>query len=456
MAFTAWAASTAFSVGDVRRATTVQPSGLVFRCTVAGTSGSSEPSPWPVVRDITVQDGTVTWVAVSAVGEELNKLAPSTIIELFELDGTATSVGVSQVYRFHSGVNQDVDGDIVWNGNTYSRYPIEASGFEYEGQGQLPRPRISISNVLSLVTTLAIAHNDLVGATVKRIRTLKKYLDASNFTSGSNATADPYASFPEEVFIIDRKVIENRELATFELAATFDVAGVKLPRRQIVQNICPWTYRGEGCGYTGPPIADIKDNKLTSSTNATIQNLYDLRVALEEATAAKNTAFDAYAAAQAETAVQTEAYNNSYAVAETRFSLTSPTYYVSNRASVGNRFNGASVTLSSTTYQQGALRQQTRNVAYYEIQRLAQGSRSALDAAEADEATKKTTYDNAVTAETTAQTAYNNAITAWQDLSDSPSDSADVCSHRLTGCKCRFGDNAELPYGGFPSAGLIG
>ena len=267
MAFTAWAASTAFSVGDVRRATTVQPSGLVFRCTVAGTSGSSEPSPWPVVRDITVQDGTVTWVAVSAVGEELNKLAPSTIIELFELDGTASSVGVSQVYRFHSGVNQDVDGDIVWNGNTYSRYPIAAEGFEYEGQGQLPRPRITISNVLSLVTTLAVDHNDLVGATVKRIRTLKKYLDESNFTSGSNSTADPYASFPEEVFIIDRKVIENRELATFELAATFDVAGIKLPRRQIVQNICPWTYKGEGCGYTGTDYFDKDDQPVTDEAD---------------------------------------------------------------------------------------------------------------------------------------------------------------------------------------------
>lgn len=263
MAFTSWAASTAFVVGDVRRATTVQPSGLVFRCTVAGTSGSSEPSPWPVVRDITVQDGTVTWVAVSAVGEELNKLAPSAVIELFELDGTASSVGVDQVYRFHSGVNQDIDGDIVWNGNTYSRYPIVAGGFEYEGQGQLPRPQISISNVLSLMTTLVLEYNDLVGATVKRIRTLKKYLDASNFTSGSNATADPYASFPEEVFIIDRKVIENRELVTFELSATFDVAGVKLPRRQIVQNICPWTYKGEGCGYSGTDYYDINDQEVT-------------------------------------------------------------------------------------------------------------------------------------------------------------------------------------------------
>ena len=264
MAFTAWSASTAFSVGDVRRASSVQPSGLVFRCTTAGTSAATEPDPWPVVRGAEVEDGTVVWEAVSAVGEELNKLAPSAVIELFELDGTASSIGVPSIYRFHAGVNEQISGNIVWNGNTYQRYPVEATGFSYEGGGQLPRPTISISNILSLGTTLVLEYNDLVGATVTRIRTLKKYLDATNFTSGTNATADPFAEFPREIFIVDRKVAENRAVVSFELAATFDVAGVKLPRRQIIQNICPWTYKGEGCGYTGTDYYDINDNEVTN------------------------------------------------------------------------------------------------------------------------------------------------------------------------------------------------
>lgn len=262
MAFTAWSANTAFAVGDVRRATSVQTSGLVFRCSTAGTSGTTEPDPWPIVIGAEVEDGTVVWEAVSAVGEELNKLAPSAIIELFELDGTVSSIGVPSVYRFHAGVNEQISGNIVWNGNTYQRYPVEATGFTYEGSGSLPRPTISISNVLSLGTTLVLEYNDLVGATVTRIRTLKKYLDAANFTSGSNATADPYAEFPREVFIIDRKVAENRAVVSFELAASFDVAGVKLPRRQIIQNICPWTYKGEGCNYTGTNYFDINDNSV--------------------------------------------------------------------------------------------------------------------------------------------------------------------------------------------------
>lgn len=260
MAFTAWTANTNYSVGDVRRATTVQASGLVFRCTVAGTGSSTEPSPWPAVRGLTIEDGNCTWVAVTAVGEELNKLSPSSVIELFELDGTAASIGDSAVRRFHAGVNEQISGNLVWAGNTYERYPIEATGFQFEGQGQLPRPQIAISNILGLASGLVIEYKDFVGAKVTRIRTLKKYIDAVNFSSGTNATADPFAEFPREIYIIDRKVIETRDQVTWELAATFDVAGVMLPRRQLIQNICPWTYRGEGCGYTGTDYFDIDDN----------------------------------------------------------------------------------------------------------------------------------------------------------------------------------------------------
>ena len=267
MAFTAWVASTAFSVGDVRRATTVQNSGLVFRCTVAGTSAASEPSPWPAIRGLTIEDGTCTWVAVTAVGEELNKLAPSAVIELFELDGTSASIGDSAVRRFHAGVNEQISGNLVWAGNAYERYPIEATGFQFEGQGQLPRPQITISNILGLASGLIIEYKDFVGAKVTRIRTLKKYIDAVNFDSGTNPTADPYAEFPREIYIIDRKVIETREQVTWELAASFDVAGVMLPRRQVIQNICPWTYRGEGCGYTGTNYFDINDNPVGSAAS---------------------------------------------------------------------------------------------------------------------------------------------------------------------------------------------
>ena len=55
---TKWLANTAYIVGDIVRPTT--PTGRAYKCTVAGTSGSSQPS-WPTTVNGTVADSGVTW-----------------------------------------------------------------------------------------------------------------------------------------------------------------------------------------------------------------------------------------------------------------------------------------------------------------------------------------------------------------------------------------------------------
>ena len=262
MAVAAWAASTAFSVGDIRRATTEQPSGLFFRCSTAGTSASSEPS-WPNMVGDTVTDGTCVWTAIASAFEELAKINPSAIIELFELRLDSTLHGSSDVYRFHAGANADVDGNIVFNSQTYTRIPIKADGFEYSNTGTLPRPTLSISNLDSTMTTLLLlvnattAGNDLGGAEVRRIRTLKKYLDGES-------TADPNARFPEERWFVDRKASESRDSVTFELASKFDLAGQKIPKRQVIANVCQWKYRSSECSYTGSNYFDVNGNSVST------------------------------------------------------------------------------------------------------------------------------------------------------------------------------------------------
>lgn len=64
-AVTQWAASTAYSVGDLRRQTA--PTGTnhrVFRCTTAGTSGGSEPT-WNLTKGSTTNDNTAVWTEVT-------------------------------------------------------------------------------------------------------------------------------------------------------------------------------------------------------------------------------------------------------------------------------------------------------------------------------------------------------------------------------------------------------
>ena len=199
---------------------------------------------------------------------DLQQPSPSAIIELFEIELFTAIHGESTIYRFHNGTNAVNNGQIVWAGNGYQRMPIEAEGFEYAGTGSLPRPTIRVSNLFGTITTILLAlPNGLEGAKFTRIRTLARYLDATNFPGGVNplGTPDPTAEFPREVFYVSQKTREDRDVVEFQCAAAFDLAGVRLPRRQAIANICQWRYRSAECGYTGTSYFDANDNPAGSA-----------------------------------------------------------------------------------------------------------------------------------------------------------------------------------------------
>ena len=175
----------------------------------------------------------------TAIVSNLQNINPSAIIELFTLQLDNNLHGATTIYRFHAGTSLKDNGEIIWNGNSYQRFPIQAEGFAFQ-KGQLPRPTLTVSNALGTITAILLSvnntttGNDLTGATVTRIRTLAKFLDAANFPSNANpyGTPDPTAEFPQEIYKIDRKSAENREIVQFELAAVFDLAGIRSPKRQ--------------------------------------------------------------------------------------------------------------------------------------------------------------------------------------------------------------------------------
>ncbi len=133
----------------------------------------------------------------------LQEINPGSIIELFTIELSAALHGSNTIYRFHNGANLNADGEVVWAGNSYLRFPIECNGFEFGSTGTLPRPTIAISNIFGTITAImqdintTTVGNDLNGAKFTRIRTLARFLDAVNFapqtiTSTSTQTvADP-------------------------------------------------------------------------------------------------------------------------------------------------------------------------------------------------------------------------------------------------------------------------
>lgn len=195
-----------------------------------------------------------------SIASDIQKLAPGAIVELFVLD--ATAIGGS-LYRFHPGVNA-LKNSVVWQGQTYAPFPVEATGFEQSGQGTLPTPTLRVANVSGLIGLLRQSLDDLLGATLTRKRTFVKYLDAVNFPGGVNPSADPNSYFADEVWRVNRKVSENKLIVEFELASAMDVQGVQIPRRQVIANTCTWRYRGPECGYTGTAFFDLADRPTTA------------------------------------------------------------------------------------------------------------------------------------------------------------------------------------------------
>ena len=106
---------------------------------------------------------------------------------------------------------------------------------------------LTISNALGTITSILLTvnstttGNDLTGATVTRIRTLARFIDAVNFPGDINpyGTPDPTAEYPQQIYKIDRKSAENRAVVQFELAASFDLANIRIPLRVCTKQLFP-------------------------------------------------------------------------------------------------------------------------------------------------------------------------------------------------------------------------
>ena len=180
----------------------------------------------------------------------LSALEQDCLIDLWEVDLRALG---GELLRFCNLQGEKADY-IVWKGQQYQSYPIKADGFELSGQGASNRPKLTVSNLMGLVTGLAEKHNQLVGAIVTRRQTYAQFLDAVNFTAGN-----PKADNTQEIvskYLVERLSSLNAEMAVFELAAPSEADGAVIPARVMLANVCVWQYRGAECGYTGKPVAD--------------------------------------------------------------------------------------------------------------------------------------------------------------------------------------------------------
>jgi len=191
---------------------------------------------------------------------ELNKINPSSVIELYELEltvglhiPTGNPNNLDTVFRFHAGANLNNFGQIIFNGNSYQRVAVKIEGFEDTSKGTIPRPTLTFSNLggitkdttvmtmsdfLNVVNTVTPG-NDLLNAKVTRLLPLASALDNANFV-GDNPFGTPSTDrLQDRIYYIDRKAVENRQIVQFELVSVLDMQNKKIPARIVTRDLFP-------------------------------------------------------------------------------------------------------------------------------------------------------------------------------------------------------------------------
>lgn len=351
----------------------------------------------------------------------------SPLVELFEL--ILDPSDDDPTLFFHPGVDEDLGtvkfhpfGDTSKNteseANEYTALPMEMSGVESSTDGPGNRPTLTLANVTNVLRSAlddeSFTFEDLVGTRIRRRRTFAKYL------VGGDDASSPF-EFPQSTYIVDRIQQRTNTVVVLELAAPFDLEGVKLPGRFVVGKYCSWVYQGREKQNCGGCI--FPENSTIIDQNDRAQAAY----------------FDIYDNPLV-TNVTTSAWSSSTTYAQDEF-----------------------VTYNGTTYQSlvasNTNNTPARNTQYWR------------------EANEYTTYS--------ASTAYSegdyvkSGNNIWKALVGSTGKTpasgslywkrVDICSKTLQGCKARFGykaiaDQANsqasadqkkdvvLPFGGFPGS----
>lgn len=198
----------------------------------------------------------------------VTQIEQSAMLDLYEVDLSRFG---GNVYRFHDGMNGLLK-PVIWQGNRYDPYPVQVTGLSMTAQGASARPKMTFANIDGLLTAINNDYDDVLGAIVTRRQVMEQYLDAVNFPDGNNQ-ADPSREAVQK-FVIEQRENSDSDFVTYVLALPTETDNAQIPARVIQADICPWRYRGQDCGYDGPPVADEKDQPTNDPTKDQCSHKY--------------------------------------------------------------------------------------------------------------------------------------------------------------------------------------
>ena len=201
------------------------------------------------------------------------------VVTMYRFD--ATRLGGNVIHVTTGPYNSRL---VRFAGDVYSPVPIQIGDLSFKN-GELVAPTLMASNINGIFVAQLLALQDLVGTEITLIRTFDQFLD-----DGPNP--DPTARWPDETFFIDQLISQDHEMVRWRLASLIDQPHLKLPRRQIVRDVCMHNYRRfvDGqfdytqatCPYTGSASFDANDTPVSDDKDRCSQMLSGCRLRFGE------------------------------------------------------------------------------------------------------------------------------------------------------------------------------
>jgi len=208
--------------------------------------------------------------------EDVHTQSVGELVTLFQLD--ATVLGGAQYYFTEAVYESSV---VVFAGNTYTPMAVKSEGFEVNANGSQPRPTLTVSNINKIFLAGVLSLNGLLGSTIYRRRTLRKYLD-------TQASADSTQVLSTEIYTVNQVKSFDKSEITWELTSILDQDGQKLPKRQILKTSCSHTYRywngtafvytNATCPYVGATSFDKNDNVTTDANDTCSKSVASCKI----------------------------------------------------------------------------------------------------------------------------------------------------------------------------------
>lgn len=176
----------------------------------------------------------------TTIQQASQRLNGESLVTLFTLDASAIGGGI---YRW-AGCCEPDGSYVRFGGLEYPPMMFKVEGFEWNGNGDLPRPQISTmtedgSELGQSFMNLAIGYKGGQSATLYRIRTLARYLDGHEDEGRTLSEV----SYVQDIYLVDRLISLSKTGATWELITPMDHPYAKLPSRQALRDACTWVYR---------------------------------------------------------------------------------------------------------------------------------------------------------------------------------------------------------------------